>query len=75
MPRMLPSTRSAGEWLTITPRPHMVQAHKDAVTLFQNEAKNGKDGEARAWAEKTLPTLQEHLKMATEIHAKLGKGK
>jgi putative membrane protein len=54
---------------------HMVQAHKDAVTLFQNEAKNGKDGEARAWAEKTLPTLQEHLKMATEIHAKLGKGK
>ena len=53
---------------------HMVQAHKQAITLFQNEAKNGKDADARAWAEKTLPTLQEHLKMATEINARLGKG-
>ena len=53
---------------------HMVQAHKEAVTLFQNEAKNGKDADARAWAEKTLPILQEHLKMATEINAKVGKG-
>jgi putative membrane protein len=53
---------------------HMVQAHKQAVTLFQNEAKTGKDADARAWAEKTLPTLQEHLKMATEIDAKVGKG-
>jgi putative membrane protein len=54
---------------------HMVQAHKEAVTLFQTEAKSGKDAETRAWAEKTLPTLQEHLKMATEINAKVGKGK
>ena len=53
---------------------HMVQAHKESVTLFQNEAKNGKDADARAWAEKTLPTLQEHLKMATEINAKVSKG-
>jgi putative membrane protein len=54
---------------------HMVQAHKQAVTLFQNEAKNGKDADTRAWAEKTLPVLQEHLKMATEIAGKAGKGK
>ena len=53
---------------------HMVQAHKEAVTLFQNEAKNGKDADVRAWAEKTLPTLQEHLKMATEINGKVAKG-
>lgn len=53
---------------------HMVQAHKEAVTLFQTEAKSGKDADARAWAEKTLPTVQEHLKMATEINAKVGKG-
>jgi putative membrane protein len=51
----------------------MVEAHKQAVSLFQREAKSGKDSDARAWAEKTLPTLQEHLKMATELHAKLGK--
>jgi putative membrane protein len=52
---------------------HMVEAHKQAVSLFQREAKSGKDSDARAWAEKTLPTLQEHVKMATELHAKLGK--
>jgi hypothetical protein len=28
----------------------------------------------KAWAQKTLPTLQEHLKMARDINAKLGKG-
>jgi putative membrane protein len=53
---------------------HMVQAHKQAVTLFQREAKTGKDAETRAWAEKTLPVLQEHLKMATEISGKVAKG-
>jgi putative membrane protein len=53
---------------------HMVQSHKQAVTRFQQEAKGGKDAEARAWAEKTLPTVQEHLKMATEINGKVGKG-
>ena len=45
---------------------HMVTAHKQAVTLFQQEAKSGKDAETKAFAEKTLPTLQAHLKMAQE---------
>jgi putative membrane protein len=54
---------------------HMVTAHQEAVNLFQREAKSGKDDEVKAWAEKTLPTLQEHLKMARDINAKLGKAK
>jgi len=49
---------------------HMVTAHKQAVTLFQQEAKSGKDAETKAFAEKTLPTLQEHLKMAQGISGK-----
>jgi putative membrane protein len=53
---------------------HMVGAHKDAVSLFEQESKNGKDAETRAWAAKTLPVVQEHLKMATDINAKVGKG-
>lgn len=53
---------------------HMVGAHKEAVSLFEQESKNGKDAEARAWAAKTLPVVQEHLKMATDINAKVGKG-
>jgi putative membrane protein len=49
---------------------HMATAHKEAVTLFQREGKAGKDPETKAFAEKTLPTLQEHLKMAQDISAK-----
>jgi putative membrane protein len=49
---------------------HMLAAHKQAVSLFQREAKSGKDAEVKAFAEKTLPTLQEHLKMAQGISAK-----
>ena len=49
---------------------HMAMAHKEAVTLFQREAKAGKDAETKAFAAKTLPTLQEHLKLAQDLNAK-----
>jgi putative membrane protein len=49
---------------------HMATAHKEAVALFQREAKSGSDADLRAFAEKTLPTLQEHLKMAQDLSAK-----
>jgi putative membrane protein len=49
---------------------HMAAAHKEAVSLFQREAKSGKDAEIKAFAEKTLPTVQEHLKMAQDLSAK-----
>jgi len=53
---------------------HMVDAHEQAVALFQKQAKGGKDADVRAYAEKTLPVLQQHLKMARDINGKLGKG-
>jgi putative membrane protein len=54
----------------------MITAHQQAVALFQKEAGAGKDPEAKAWAAKTLPTLQEHLKMARGVNAKvMGSGK
>ena len=46
----------------------MVADHKTTVSLFEKEAKSGKDGDLQAWAGKTLPTLQEHLKMAQSVH-------
>ena len=52
----------------------MVSDHNTDVALFQKESKSGKDADTKAWAAKTLPTLQEHQKMAKEIHAKIGKG-
>ena len=42
----------------------MVAGHEKAIALFQMEAKNGRDPEVKAWAEKCLPTLREHLKLA-----------
>jgi len=49
-----------------------VDAHEDTVKLFEDQAKNGKDSDLKAWAEKTLPTLKDHLKMARDM-AKSGK--
>jgi putative membrane protein len=52
---------------------HMVMAHQQAVTLFQREAKTGKDPETKAWAAKTLPVLEEHHKSARTVNTALGK--
>ena len=44
-----------------------VDAHKDAVNLFERYAKGGDNADLKAWAAKTLPALQAHLKMAEEF--------
>jgi putative membrane protein len=48
-----------------------VSAHKDAVSLFQRYGKSGADDKLKAWADKTLPTLQHHLDMAQSIYSKM----
>jgi len=53
---------------------HMVSDHQQAVALFQKESKGGADADVKAWAAKTLPTLQEHLKMARETNGKVESG-
>jgi putative membrane protein len=50
----------------------MVNDHNMNVTLFEKEAKDGKDAETKAWAEKSLPTLREHLTMARDTASKVG---
>jgi len=49
-----------------------VKDHETTVSLFEKEAKDGKDDDLRGWAKKTLPTLRKHLKMARTIQGKLG---
>lgn len=49
----------------------MVKDHEKAVALFQKEADTGKDAEAKAFAAKTLPTLQGHLEMARSMMSKM----
>jgi len=42
----------------------MVKGHEQAIMKFEKEAKHGQNTEVKAWAEKWLPTLREHLKLA-----------
>ena len=54
----------------------MVKDHKKDVADFQKEANGGKDTDVKGFASKTLPTLQEHLKMIQDIQsAQMGGGK
>jgi putative membrane protein len=48
-----------------------VKEHKKAVTLFDDEGKNGKDPELKQFAQQTLPTLQEHLRLAQDLDQKI----
>lgn len=45
---------------------HMISGHEAAIKKFESEAKNGQDPEVKAWAEKWLPTLREHLELARD---------
>jgi putative membrane protein len=49
----------------------MVKDHEKAVSLFQNQADKGTDADVKAFAAKTLPTLQGHLSMAKSINDKM----
>jgi len=46
-----------------------IKAHQDTVDLFQKEAAEGKDPEAKAFAKATLPKLQAHLDKINQIAA------
>ena len=47
---------------------NMVKDHTKAVQLFQREADRGADSGLKTFASTTLPTLQEHLRMARDLN-------
>jgi len=49
----------------------MVEDHEKDVKEFEKASKDAKDPDLKAWAAKTLPTLQDHLKMAKDTKAKV----
>jgi putative membrane protein len=53
----------------------MVKDHEDTIKLFEKEAKSGKDADLKAFAEKTLPTLKEHLTHARQLASKTSDSK
>ncbi|HUQ89103.1 MAG TPA: DUF4142 domain-containing protein [Vicinamibacterales bacterium] len=50
---------------------HAIAMHEKDIAMFEAEANGGTDAELKAWAEKKLPALREHLKMAQDAKSKL----
>jgi putative membrane protein len=48
----------------------MVKDHKKDVKEFQEEANKGQDADVKGFASTTLPTLQDHLRMAEDINGR-----
>lgn len=46
-----------------------VEAHEDAVKLFRKAAADAQDADVKAFAAKTLPSLEHHLQMARDLAA------
>jgi putative membrane protein len=44
-----------------------VQAHMQAVDLFRNYGRAGDNAELKRWASATLPSLEEHLRLAQQL--------
>jgi putative membrane protein len=49
----------------------MVKDHEKDVKEFEKQSKEAKDADLKTWVTNSLPTLQDHLKMAKETKAKL----
>jgi putative membrane protein len=52
-----------------------VKDHKKDVKDFESAAKSAKDPDVKAFAAKTLPTLQAHLQRAEQLHKAVKSGK
>lgn len=52
----------------------MVNDHQKDVQEFQDAAQNAKDPEVKQLAGKLLPTLQQHLEKAKQVHSKVSGG-
>ncbi len=50
----------------------MTNGHRQAVAAFRTESRSGTDADIKAWAEKTLPTVQDHLKVAQSLNKPVG---
>ena len=50
----------------------MVAGHRKVVDSFRAEANAAGDADLKAWVNKTLPTVEEHLKMAQDTNRAVG---
>lgn len=50
----------------------MVAGHRKVAESFRTEATSGQDADLKAWVTKTLPTIEEHLKLAQDTNRAVG---
>ena len=50
----------------------MLRDHRKDVNEFKMESSNGQDADVKAFASKTLPTLEDHLKLAQQTEKAVG---
>ncbi|MFZ3212822.1 MAG: DUF4142 domain-containing protein [Terriglobales bacterium] len=51
---------------------HMLAGHKGAIAAFENEIEHGQDPAVKAYAEKVLPVIQDHVRIAEDVAGKMG---
>ncbi len=49
-----------------------LQDHKKAIALFEKESSEGQDPQLKEFAQRTLPVLQDHVRIAEDLAGKLG---
>lgn len=69
---MISCRNSQARLSTASTMTEMVTDHKKDVAEFQKASKTVKDESVKNFASSTLPTLQDHLKQAQEVHGKVG---
>jgi putative membrane protein len=65
-------SKMSGEQFDRAYMQHMLTDHRKDVNAFRTESQSGKDPDVKAWAAKTLPTLEEHLKQAQDTNKAVG---
>jgi putative membrane protein len=50
----------------------MIKDHEEDVAQFRRESQSAKDPDIREFTSKTLPTLEEHLRLAKDTGSKVG---
>ncbi len=50
----------------------MLTDHRKVANEFRHESQIGKDPDIKAFASKTLPTIEEHLKLAEDTNKAVG---
>jgi putative membrane protein len=50
----------------------MVTDHTKDVSAFRRTSQSARDGDVKAWASKTLPTVQQHLQLARDGNRAVG---